>query len=46
MAHHKRKKPKPARAGCLLCKPHKGRSNGKDRLRHGVKRRLLPQESP
>jgi len=23
MAHHKRGKPKSARAGCLLCKPHK-----------------------
>ena len=23
MAHHKRKGPKSARAGCLLCKPHK-----------------------
>ena len=23
MAHHKRRKPKNARAGCLLCKPHK-----------------------
>lgn len=23
MAHHKRKKAKNARAGCLLCKPHK-----------------------
>lgn len=21
--HHKRKKPKSARVGCLLCKPHK-----------------------
>lgn len=21
--HHKRKKPKSARAGCLMCKPHK-----------------------
>ncbi len=21
--HHKRKRPKNARAGCLLCKPHK-----------------------
>lgn len=21
--HHKRKRPKRARAGCLLCKPHK-----------------------
>ena len=26
MAHHKRKRRKDARAGCLLCKPHK--SNG------------------
>ena len=24
--HHKRKRPKSSRAGCLLCKPHK--SNG------------------
>lgn len=23
MAHHKRRKPKNARAGCLMCKPHK-----------------------
>jgi hypothetical protein len=23
MAHHKRRRPKNARAGCLLCKPHK-----------------------
>jgi hypothetical protein len=23
MAHHKRKRPKSRRAGCLLCKPHK-----------------------
>lgn len=23
MAHHKRRKRKNARAGCLLCKPHK-----------------------
>lgn len=22
--HHKRGRPKNARAGCLLCKPHKG----------------------
>lgn len=30
MAHHKRRRPKNARAGCLLCKPHKanGGSNG------------------
>ena len=24
MANHKRKRPKNRRAGCLLCKPHKG----------------------
>lgn len=23
MAHHKRRRPKDARAGCLMCKPHK-----------------------
>jgi hypothetical protein len=23
MSHHKRKRPKSTRAGCLLCKPHK-----------------------
>ncbi len=27
--HHKRKRPKNRRAGCLLCKPHK--ANGADR---------------
>lgn len=29
MANHKRGKPKSARAGCLLCKPHKVHGNGK-----------------
>jgi len=29
MAHHKRKRPKNRRAGCLMCKPHK--ANGQDR---------------
>jgi hypothetical protein len=29
MANHKRGRPKNARAGCLLCKPHK--ANGADR---------------
>lgn len=24
MAHHKRKRPKSRRSGCLHCKPHKG----------------------
>jgi hypothetical protein len=29
MAHHKRKRPKHRRSGCLLCKPHKLTANGK-----------------
>ena len=29
MAHHKRRKPKSARSGCLLCKPWK--ANGSKR---------------
>lgn len=28
--HHKRGKPKKARAGCLLCKPHK--RNGENKM--------------
>ena len=35
MAHHKRRRPKNARAGCLLCKPHKT---------NGAKCRHAPQE--
>jgi hypothetical protein len=38
--HHKRKRPKSGRAGCLLCKPHKrpgsclhGRAKPSDRRR-------------
>jgi len=34
MAHHKRKRPKHRRGGCLLCKPHKLTANVKaDRRR-------------
>jgi hypothetical protein len=34
MAHHKRKRPKHRRAGCLLCKPQKLTANAKaDRRR-------------
>jgi hypothetical protein len=34
MAHHKRKRPKHRRAGCLLCKPSKLTANKKaDRAR-------------
>ncbi len=43
--NHKRKRPKNARAGCLMCKPHK--ANGtplKDRVRPNLLRRL--QERP
>lgn len=29
MAHHKRRRPKQRRAGCLLCKPHKLTANVK-----------------
>jgi len=29
--HHKRRKPKTSRAGCLMCKPHKANYR-KDRL--------------
>jgi hypothetical protein len=31
MAHHKRKRPKTARAGCLMCKPWKHQRVGKHR---------------
>jgi hypothetical protein len=37
MGHHKRGRPKNARAGCGLCKPHK-RSHAKDPLKASVKR--------
>lgn len=30
MGHHKRKRPKDRRGGCLFCKPHKSNAN-KDR---------------
>jgi hypothetical protein len=35
--HHKRKRPKNRRAGCLLCKPHK--ANGADRRTFQERRR-------
>ena len=31
--HHKRKRPKDRRAGCLMCKPHKANGNRR-RLEH------------
>ena len=41
MSHHKRKRPKNRRAGCLLCKPQK--ANGaklSDRQKHSVNRKM------
>src|ERR1700749_680315 len=35
MAHHKRKRPKQRRGGCLLCKPHKLTANAKSERRKG-----------
>jgi hypothetical protein len=39
MAHHKRKRPKNRRAGCLMCKPHK-MNGAKEKLRATVRRQL------
>jgi hypothetical protein len=35
MAHHKRRRPKHRRSGCLLCKPHKLTANAKANRQHG-----------
>ena len=42
MAHHKRKRPKSRRAGCLLCKPHKmnGYCAAHKNMRQGNRRRF------
>lgn len=37
MAHHKRRRPKSQRAGCLLCKPYK--ANWMKDSRHALKPR-------
>ena len=39
--HHKRKRPKSARAGCLLCKPHKANGCCADHknMQYGNRRR-------
>lgn len=34
MSHHKRKRAKNARAGCLMCKPNKMNGWPKDKLGH------------
>jgi hypothetical protein len=43
MAHHKRKRPKNRRAGCLFCKPHKA-NGAKGKEKAAVLRRL--QDKP
>jgi hypothetical protein len=46
MAHHKRRKPKHQRAGCILCKPHKDErvKRSKDTQKPSVRRKLQPEE--
>jgi len=39
MANHKRKKPKNARAGCLMCKPHK-MNGAKNKNKASIRRKL------
>lgn len=39
--HHKRRRPKKQRAGCLFCKPHKGNgASAKNRDPAAVRRKL------
>ena len=46
MAHHKRKKPKSTRSGCLMCKSHKHQRTGRlKRQRHSVQQKLLGDDS-
>jgi ribosomal protein L44E len=45
MPHHKRKRPKHQRAGCLLCKPHKDERVSKlRRLPPGQRRKVQREE--
>ena len=45
MAHHKRKRPKNSRAGCLMCKPWKVNGVGKDeRFKASEKRKMQTEE--
>lgn len=41
MGHHKRKKPKSSRSGCLLCKPHKANHCGHTGKTDGLNMRNL-----
>lgn len=45
MAHHKRRRPKNQRAGCLYCKPYKGNGHTEaERTNGGNLRRLKAAE--
>jgi len=44
MAHHKRKRPKHRRSGCLLCKPHKLTANVKADRRKNRRGWLLHEQ--
>ena len=39
MAHHKRRRPKNRRAGCLLCKPHKA-NGAKNKVKASDRRKM------
>src|SRR3954454_5557885 len=45
MAHHKRKRPKHRRSGCLLCKPHKLTANVKAERRKNCRAALAHERS-
>ena len=40
--HHKRRRPKNRRAGCLMCKPHK--ANGAKKKKHSDKKKMAQEE--
>lgn len=40
--HHKRKRPKNRRAGCLMCKPHK--ANGIGKKKHPIREQRKLQD--
>lgn len=42
--HHKRGRPKNARSGCLLCKPHKANGVGKMERTKPSLRRVLQED--
>lgn len=44
MSHHKRKRPKKQRAGCLFCKPHKGNGAGREKDPPKERRKMQREE--